>query len=140
MANVYNRGKLILSNASTDWTTADIRVLLVTSAYTYVETQNFVSQITNELSGGSYARVALASKTITQDNGTNRSVLDAADTTFVTLGAAAGTPAAAIVYKFNASDAAAELIAYELLTTPPIPNGGDYTIVWSANGVLYLGD
>ena len=140
MAYVYNRGKLILSNASTDWTSTDIRVLLVTSAYAYNEDNNYVSDITGELSGGGYSRQPLTTRTITQDDTTNRSVLAGANTLFASLGAAAGNPAAAIVYKYNVSDAAAELISYEVLTAPPIPNGGDYTIVWSPDGVVYLGD
>lgn len=140
MASVYNRGKFILSNASTDWTSTDIRVLLVTSTYVFDVDQNFVSQITNELSGGGYSRQPLTGRTIAQDNGTNRSVLDASDTLFASLAAAAGTPAAAIVYKYNASDAAAELIAYGAISPIVIPNGGDITVVWNAAGVLYLGD
>ena len=53
-----------------------------------------------------------------------------ADTVWTALGAAAGSPVAAIVYKYNVSDASAELVAKIDLTSPPIPNGGDYTVQW----------
>ncbi len=136
---LYNRGKKILSDASGAWTSGDFRVALVTSSYTPNVDHNTVSQLTNELSGGAYGRVALASKTgPTQDDTNDRVAFDAADTTFTTLGAAAGTPAYAIVYKYNASDASAELVGYFALTAPPTPNGGDYTIVWPAIGIFTL--
>ncbi len=137
---LYNRGKKILSDASLAWTGAgDFRVLLVTSSYTPNVDHNTVSQITNELSGGGYARVALSGKSgPTQDDANDRVSFDASDATFVTLGAAAGTPAYAIVYKYNAADASAELVGYFALTTPPTPNGGDYTIVWPTVGLFTL--
>jgi len=137
-AALYNRGKYKLGDGSTAWASADIRCLLVTSSYTFDADHNTVSQLTNELSGGSYARVALSSKTITEDDTLDRVTYDAADTTFASLGAAAGTPARAILYKYNASDASAELISCHDLTSPPTPNGGDYTIVWSSSGTFYL--
>jgi len=136
--NVYNRGKKIMSDGSTDWTSADIRVLLVTSGYVFDELHNTVSQITNELSGDGYARVTLNSRTATQDNNAFRVVFDGDDAAFPTLGPGAGTPAAAIIYKFNALDALAELISYDLLVAPSVPDGGTYTIVWNADGILFL--
>ncbi len=139
-SRLFNRGKKIMSDGSSVvWTSADIRVLLVTSSYAFNADHNTVSQITNELSGGGYARVALSGKVgPTQDDTNDRATFDASDTTFTSLAAAAGTPAAAIVYKFNAADASAELICFDELTSPNTPNGGDYTIVWASAGVFTL--
>ncbi len=136
---LYNRGKKIMSDGSSVvWTSTDVRVLLVTSGYTFDVDHNTVSQITNELSGGNYVRKSIASPTMTEDDTDNRMEFDAADITWTALGAAAGTPAAAIVYKYNAADASAELIAYVPLTSPFVPNGGDYSVVWDDSGVFYL--
>lgn len=138
MSGMFNRGMYVLTDGATPWTSSDFRALLVTSSFSFDPDLNTVSQITNELSGGGYARVALSSKTRTEDDSLNRVVFDAADATFAALGLAAGTPARVIVYKYNASDASAELISCHDLTSPPAPNGGDYTIVWASSGLFYL--
>lgn len=147
MANVYNRGKLSLTDGTLGadgWTTggADIGVLLVAAGYTYDADHNFVSDITNELSGGGYARqTGLTGRTAAEDDAADRVSYDAANVLFPSLDIAAGQPVAAIVYN-NApgSDAARELLARVVLTAPPAPNGGDYTITWDAAGVLTLGE
>lgn len=141
MSNAYlTAGKKFVEKAL-DWVNDDIRCLLVTSSYTFDETHDFVSQITNELAGGGYARVALAGKATALDDAGHHTHCDANDTTFPALQAAAGTPAAAIVYKYDAGgDGASQLIAYCSLTAPPVPNGGDYKIVWGANGILTIGN
>lgn len=145
MADVYNRGKLTLIDGTlgaTGWTTggADIGVALVEAGYVYDPDHNFVSDLTNELAGGGYARVTgLGGRTFTEDDANDRVVLDADDATFSALGAAAGTPTQAIVFNnAPALDTAKELLARVALTAPPLPNGGDYTIQWDATGVIRL--
>ncbi len=147
MANVYNRGKLVVTDGTlgaTGWSTggADIGVLLVTSTYTYDADHNFVNQITNELSGGGYARqTAIAGRVIIENDGSNRVEYDATDVTFPNLDIAGGQPFAAVVFNETpGTDATRQLIAYVTLTTPPIPNGGNYIIQWDAAGVFFLGD
>ncbi len=147
MANVYTRGKLAMTDGTlgaAGWTTggANIGVLLVTSSYTYDPDHDFVSDITNELSGGGYVRqTGLASRTVAENDTNDRIEYDAADVTFPSLDLAAGQPAAAIVYN-NApgSDATRQLLARVTLPGAPAPNGGDYTITWDAAGVLVLGE
>lgn len=144
MANVYNRGKYILLHGATDevdWSADAIVVALVTSSYTYSVDHNSLNDITNELSGGGYARGTLAGGSITENDTNDRVELDATDQTFSSLGAAAGTPAAAICAEnTGASDTDRQLISYNSLNTPPAPNGGDYTIQWSSTGVINLND
>tara|TARA_R110000824_G_scaffold54028_1_gene149047 strand:+ start:10504 stop:10947 length:444 start_codon:yes stop_codon:yes gene_type:complete len=147
MANVYNRGKLAVTNGTlgaTGWSTggADVGVLLVGAGYVYDPDHNFVSDLSNELAGGGYARVtALGGRTITEDDANDRVGYDALDATFTTLGAGAGTPTQAIVFNNTPGvDTAKELIARIPLTAPPLPNGGDYTIQWDASGVFRLDD
>ncbi len=143
MANVYNEGKLILTDGTVVWDGAeDFGVLLVTSSYTYDADHVDVADVTNELSGGGYARqTALGGRTITKNNTTNRVEYDATDETFPSLDIAAGQPVAAVIFNNTpAADADKQLIAYVSLTAPPVPNGGDYTIQWDAVGAFYLGD
>jgi len=147
MANVYNRGKLVLTDGthrSGGWAdgAANIGVVLVTSTYAYDADHNFVSDVTNELSGGGYARqTGVGGRAITENDASNRVEYDMNDVTFATLALAAGQPFAAIVYNAApASDAARQVLAYCQLTAPPVPNGGDYTVVWDAARVVYLSD
>lgn len=129
---LFNRGKFLLGTGGVVWGTTDVRVLLVTSGYTFDADHATVSQITNELSGGGYVRKTTAGGVATQNNTNDRVEYDMNDIVWTALGAAAGNPVAAIVYKYNASDASAELIAKIDLTSPPIPNGGDVTVQWGA--------
>ena len=147
MANVYNRGKLVMTDGTLGvdgWTTggADVGVLLVAAGYTYDADHNFVSDITNELSGGGYARqTGLTGRTATEDDANDRVSYDAANVVFPSLDIAAGQPVAAIVYNNTpGTDATRQLIARVVLNTPPTPNGGDYTVIWDAAGVLTLGE
>jgi hypothetical protein len=136
---LYNKGKTVLVNGTTIWGTADLRALLVTSSYTFNADHNFVSDITNELSGGNYARVALTGETVTEDDTNDRAVCDASDTTFSALAAAAGTPARAIIFdQAGGADSARALICCVDLTSPATPNGGDYTIQWASTGIAYM--
>lgn len=142
MANVYNRGKFNLGTGVVDWLTTDIGVLLVTSTYAYDADHNFVSDITNELSGGGYARqTGIVGKTVTENDASNRVEYDADDVTFPTLGAAAGNPDSAIIYDNTTGlDTTRPLLARIPLTTPPVPIGGDYVIRWDATGMFQLGE
>lgn len=133
---VYNRGKLLMLNGGVDFDTDDIRVLLVTSTYAVNADHDFVSDITNELSGGNYVRKALAGEVVTLDDANDRAFFDATDPVWTALQAAAGTPAAMVVFKFVTNDADSPLLAYCELTAPPVPNGGDYTININAGGLL----
>lgn len=119
-------------------TAADLRVLLVTTAYAFDADHNFVSDVVaSELSVGGYARQPLTTETITEDDASDFAYLDADDTAFGAL-AAGQTIGGAVVYKFNAADAAAEVIGfYDLVDTAT--NGGTVTIQWATpatGGVL----
>jgi hypothetical protein len=136
MALVYNRGKALLMNGGLDLDTQDIRVLLTSSAYTPNADHNFVSEITNELSGTNYARVALTGEVVTEDDANDRAVFDAADVTWTAINA--GTPARAVIYRFVTTDADSPLICCLDITPATATNGGDYTLQFSANGILRL--
>ena len=139
MANVYNRGKAVLANGTVDWDTTAVKVMLVTSTYTYNVDHNTRSQVTNEITNGGYTAggVNLTGRVVTQNDTNDRAELAASNTLFASL-AAGDQPYAAIVYRNSGAAATDDLISYNVLTTPPAPNGGDYTIVWDATGVLRL--
>jgi hypothetical protein len=101
MSAIYPAAKEQLLQAGINMSTADIRVMLVLSTYTYDSTDVFLSDLGAVDNGRS---AALGSKTFT--NG----VFDAADST---LNATAGSACnALIVFVHTGSDATARLIAY----------------------------
>lgn len=135
MANVYNRGIYEMMLGTWDLSAAGtaFKVALVTSAYTFSRDHDTYSDLTNEITNANYSAggATLASKTVTLDDANDRAVWDAADVTWSSLAASPDTPAAAIVYH----SASGKLISYHTLTGSA-PNGTDYTLTWSASGIL----
>lgn len=131
-SGVYNRGKALVLG-SFNWSSSNVGVALVTTTYTPNADHNFVSDLTNELSGGGYARqTTVDSRSVTEDDTNDRVDLVAQKVTFPSLGAAAGTPKYAIVYdNTNGTDATRELIAWVDLGSAPVPDGNNYEIRWN---------
>lgn len=133
MANVlYPLGAKAILDGTIAHLTDDIRFALIdTGAETYNAADQFVS---NWTAGGIIARMAagLASKTTT--GGT----FDAADPTINSVTGA--TVEAVGLYKYNASDAAAPLIAW-IDSSPSIaftPNGSNVTIQIDPSGIYSI--
>jgi len=138
MANMYNNGLEALGGAM-NWLTTNFKVMLVTSTYVYNADHNFRDSITNEITNTGYTAGgnALAGEAIVQDDTNDQAEYDATDTVFTSL-AAGDLPDAAIIYQDVGSAATDILLAYCPLTTPPAPDGNNYTIVWSADGVFKI--
>jgi hypothetical protein len=72
-ATPYNKARLKLAQAGINLSTADVRALLVTGAYTpNYDTHEFVSHLTNEVTTNGAARVALANKSLAADDTNDR--------------------------------------------------------------------
>ena len=138
MANMYNNGLENLGKAM-NWGTTAFKVMLVTSTYTYDADHNFRDDITNEITNTGYTAGgnALDGETVIQDDAGDQAKYDATDEVFVSL-AAGDLPDAAIVYQDVGSAGTDVLLAYCKLTAPPAPDGNNYTIVWSADGVFKI--
>jgi hypothetical protein len=129
----YNKGKFLIGSGAIS-TASDLRCLLVNTSYSPDPDHNFVSDVSaNEISVSGYARQTLANKTITEDDTNDVAKFDADDVAFAGL-TAGQTVGAAIVYRHNASDNAAELLGYFDLTNT-LTNGGTINVVWAATGV-----
>lgn len=112
MANVlYDKGREGFLDGTINWSSGDIRVILVRSTYTFSAAHDFVDDITAGNENGRTA--ALASKTVTSG------VADAADTT-VTAGAAVACNAL-VIFQHTGVDATARLIAYIDTPTSGLP-------------------
>jgi len=140
-SGMYNRGNARIVDQSFDWTATAVGVLMATGTYVPNVDHNFVTDITNELSGGGYARVtAIASRTITEDDANDRVALDGADITFTSLGVAAGTPRYVVIYdNTNGTDGTRDLVGWiDLSGAAPVPDGNNYNVAWNAAGLWVL--
>lgn len=131
---VTNKAKYLLAAGQLDLDADDIRMgLLKTLAgHTNVPDVNFVSDMEAhadfaELDGASgYARVALSTKTVTENDTDDRADADADNVAFGALGTG-GTIVGAFIYKHVTNDTDSPVIAiYDLTSTPT--NGGTVTV------------
>lgn len=126
MAGVYNRGKLIIADGSLDWVSDTIRALLVDSSYTYDADHNFVSDITGELTDGSYARQTLGSKAVSEDDTADEAKLEAAPVDFGAL--TNETPEGIVLFKLVTVDADSPLISFSDAGFGAAANGAGYVV------------
>jgi len=136
--SMYNGGMYQIINQTTNWATADIRVLLVNSAYAQNKDSVFVSDVTaNEISTTNYVRKVLAGLSITQDDTNDRIVLDATDPVWTALGPGTGGPTigGVVAFRNTGADGTSPLLSLNDLPDTQV-NGSDLTVVWNAAGVI----
>lgn len=122
----YNRGKFIIANSSLDWGADTIRALLVDSSYTFDPDDNFVSDITGELTDGSYARQTLGNKNVSEDDTNDQATLEADPVDFGAL--TNETPAGIVIFKFVTNDADSPLISFSDAGFGATANGAGYVV------------
>lgn len=142
MANLaYNKGKTILGGAA-DWTAGGqtYKVLLTTGTYTPNADDDFVSNVTNELSGGGYARATISNRSASEDTAGDKGDFKADNTTFSGL-SSTQTVRWVVVFKDNGgADTANELICAIDLTSVNLTGLTDWTIKWdgqATNGRVF---
>ena len=142
MANaVYNSYKKAALDADIDLVNDTIKVMLVTSDYTpdvdSHDHKDDIDALSVEVSGTGYTAggAALANKTTTQDNTNDRGVFDADD---VTWSSSTITARGAIIYKDTGTASTSPLIAYVDFGADKSSSGGNFTIQWDADGILYI--
>ncbi len=119
----------------------DIRVLLLTSGYTFDATDEFVSDLTpgsNEVTTGGYARYTFSTEAVSEPTA-GTWMFDGENPAWT----ASGTDLVArrwVVFAYNASDSAARLICTGLLDNADADVttvvGNDLTINIDANGIF----
>lgn len=113
----YNKARLKLAQAGVNFSTADVRALLVTSGYTpNIDTHEFLSSVVaQEVTTNGAARVALANKTLAADDANDRAKFSCDPIEF---GPASGGSIVArrmIIYVHTGNDATAILLGSVLL-------------------------
>jgi hypothetical protein len=128
--NVYPKALIHLMNGDINLTSDDIRCMIVDTAdETYDAADEYVSDIT---AAGIVARsTALASKTV---GVVGVGVFDAADK--VITGVTGDGTEAVIIYKYNAADSSAILLAW--LDGTVTPDGGNINVAFNASGIFQI--
>jgi hypothetical protein len=139
---VYNKGKRGLLDGTINLTSDTIKVILVSSSYTFDADHDFADDVAaSEIAvtgytggfGGS-GRKTLASKAFATDNTGDAASFDAADLVWTTL-AAGVTLGGAVLVKEVTNDAASPIIAF-LDPANIATNGGDVTLAFNVAGIL----
>ncbi len=134
---VYNKGAAEILNGGTDFLTGDIRVLLTTTAEVPDQDDNFVSDIVaNEIAVAGYARVVAGTKTVTEDDATNRVNLGCANPTWAAL-AVGATIRYAHFYRHTGVDATSPLLCACQLTSDHVTDGGALTLTVPVGGFAF---
>ena len=130
----YNRFKYNLATKNIDWESDTIKIMIVSTSYTFAATHNQKSEIVAyEIRGTGYTAggKVLTSKTVTQGATTK---LDAADATWTSL--TASSMGGAIVYDDDLAND--DLICYIDFGEAKASTATDFTINFGASGVLTL--
>lgn len=126
MAGVYNRGKFIIADGSLVWTGDTIRALLVDASYVYDPDDNFVSDISGELTDASYARQTLGNKGVTEDDTADEAWLTADPVDYGALDNE--TPAGQVLFKFVTNDGDSPVVAFSDGGFGAVANGAGYVV------------
>jgi hypothetical protein len=128
---IFTNFTKLCADGTIDWDNGahTYRMLLTTSSYSPdVDAHLYVTSVTNELSGGSYARKDLANRTVTKDDANNRSEYGADNVAFTAL-TNGQTATKAVIYKFGTGDADSPLIAcLDINTGTGVVMTGDVTL------------
>lgn len=140
MAGWTNRGRFQILRAHASGTDLEADVIVATlikDNYTFNPDHNVVTDFSaSEVSGGSYARQTLGTKTVTEDDAGDRAFFDAADSVF--LGVPTQSPqqinAANVHDNTAASDSTRDFLFYCNFTAIQ-GNGSNITVQWNASGI-----
>lgn len=138
----YSQGVLKCLDGTIDLDTSTLKVMLVSSSYSYDPDHDFVDDISaNEISATNYtggfggAGRKTASVSMQRSTTNNRVEIALADLTWTALGGASNaTPSGCVlIYETGGADTAAIPIAFLDFSDTPT-NGGDFTLDFTALG------
>jgi hypothetical protein len=140
---IYNEFKRANAAGEIDLNADDIRVALLmsnTTADTENDTMVYVGDFTtlDECDGANYVRKALANEAVNKDDANDRAEFDADDVTWSALGVGTRQTVGALLYEHVTNDADSPIIAYVEFSGAVTHDGSNFTIEWSAEGILQL--
>lgn len=134
-SGIYNRLKYNLMKKLVDLSADTIKVMLLTSSHSFNADHNVKTDIdANEISGTGYTAdgTALANKTVTQDDTSDRAVFDADD---ITWSSATFTARHAALNDVTASN---NLLCSIDFGADKSVTAGTFTIQWASAGIIRL--
>lgn len=141
---VLNEFKRASAAAEIDLNADDMRILLLMSNTT-ADTQNdgvvnLADYTTlDEMDGANYVVKALANEAVNKDDANDRAEFDADDVTYTALGDGTRAVQGVELYKHvDGTDANDLACAFIQFSTNQNPGGSDFSIQWSAEGILQL--
>ena len=140
MSNFYNNFYEELGKGNIDYTGDTFKIALMTTGYTFLKTEAFFSDLTNEASGTGYTSggQAVDSVTLTQNDTDNRADVDFADEVFSSV--TVTDVDAFVLYKDTGVAATSQLIAYiEFTEGAQSTVNGTFTVTPAAAGVHTIG-
>jgi len=137
-SKVYGNAIKASWNKEIDWDSDNIKVMLLTSAYTpNQDGHDYLDDVVAyQVTGTGYTAggAVLTGKTLTYDAATNTWKFDANDTTWA---GSTVTARYAVVYDDSgATDAQKALICYMDFTTDRASSNGEFVVRWSADGIF----
>lgn len=133
--NIYRSAASAFTNKEWEWDADAFSALLVTTSYTFnQDTHVFVTDLTGELSGGSYARVALSTKTFATAAGVVKLLCD--DIVFAAM--TATNVNAMVVFRNTGSDATSKLFCCLTFDASVDPTAQTITIDLNTDGLVNL--
>jgi hypothetical protein len=135
-SNFYNNGLLKLLNGDINYISDDISLLVVDNTYTFDRTDEFVSDITGEVSGSGYSRLSLAGKTLSLNASTNTVVFDCDDLTMNVV-STSNAFSGAVIYGNTGVDSTSPLIGFFDMPETST-NGSDVTLTVAAAGLFQV--
>ncbi len=142
---IYNNARVLAGTGALDLSTGNIRCLLVTSTYTpNLDTHNWLSDITNEVTGNGYARQTLTYGTVTRfalDTVTDRARFKSDNVEFTASGGSI-TARRAIFFKDTGVAGTSPLLFSVLIDNTPADviaaDGQKIRLTMNANGWLEI--
>lgn len=134
-AKVYGKGVRQFVNGGISYTADTIKIALLDQGYNPdQDAHEFASDLTNELSGGGYARQTLTAKTTVYDGPTNTLSLGCGDVTFASL---TGTNIRyAVVFKDTGTAGTSPLICFMDFGSGQTISAQDFVIQIPASGIV----
>lgn len=134
-ASFYGQALLAMGTGAFNLPTDPLNILLTNSTYTpNIDTHTYVSDLTGEITGTGYSRLALTGVSWIYDSTNHQCVLGAAQAQWTT---ATFTCAYAVIYKNTGTDTTSRLVSYVNLDGNRSPAGVDFIITFT-NGVADL--
>lgn len=140
MSAFYNNFFEQLGKGNIDFSSDTFKAMLMTTSYTFDDTDAHRSDLSGEASGSGYTAggQALNSVTITQDDTDNRAEIDFADEVFSSV--TVTNVNAYVIYKDTGSSATDVLVAYiEFTEGAQSTVNGSFTIIPPAGGAFTIG-